>query len=293
MPRPAGKAPVLLLHSQERGQALVEELGRAAQLKKAQGVPANVIPDARCGIPPASAWTCGCRAVAFGASQVVRAGHRRGGAPVPGSLARADGGGAGHPQRPGLCRRALHVAAGRFAAGARPGTAGCWPGTRRTPAAAARFAVAHGKARHAGTGAGPSGRARAGACRRPSRCPPAGRRSARSQVNKDKCTLCLSCVGACPASALQDNPQLPQLRFIEKNCVQCGLCATTCPEDAITLQPRLLLTPERKEARVLNETPALRLRALRQAVRHAQGASSRCWASWPAIRCSRARRWSA
>ena len=74
------------------------------------------------------------------------------------------------------------------------------------------------------------------------------------QVNKDKCTLCLSCVGACPASALQDNPQLPQLRFIEKNCVQCGLCATTCPEDAITLQPRLLLTPERKEARVLNET---------------------------------------
>jgi ferredoxin len=35
--------------------------------------------------------------------------------------------------------------------------------------------------------------------------------------------------------------------------VQCGLCATTCPEDAITLQPRLLLTPQRKEARVLNE----------------------------------------
>ena len=73
-------------------------------------------------------------------------------------------------------------------------------------------------------------------------------------VDKDKCTLCLSCVSACPASALQDNPLQPQLRFIEKNCVQCGLCATTCPEDAITLQPRLLLTPQRKEARVLNET---------------------------------------
>ncbi|MEO8654925.1 MAG: 4Fe-4S binding protein, partial [Ramlibacter sp.] len=74
-------------------------------------------------------------------------------------------------------------------------------------------------------------------------------------VDKDRCTLCLSCVSACPASALQDNPLQPQLRFIEKNCVQCGLCATTCPEDAITLKPRLLLTPERKEARVLNETP--------------------------------------
>src|SRR5207248_4483734 len=72
--------------------------------------------------------------------------------------------------------------------------------------------------------------------------------------NKDKCTLCMSCVSACPASALQDNPLLPQLRFIEKNCVQCGLCATTCPEDAIMLVPRLLTTPVRKEARVLNET---------------------------------------
>ena len=61
-------------------------------------------------------------------------------------------------------------------------------------------------------------------------------------------------MSACPSSALLDNPELPQLRFIEKNCVQCGLCATTCPEDAITLQPRLLLGPQRKEARVLNET---------------------------------------
>ena len=75
------------------------------------------------------------------------------------------------------------------------------------------------------------------------------------EVDKDKCTLCLSCVSACPASALQDNPLQPQLRFIEKNCVQCGLCASTCPEKAIVLKPRLLLTQERTEARVLNETP--------------------------------------
>ena len=73
------------------------------------------------------------------------------------------------------------------------------------------------------------------------------------QINKDACTLCLSCVSACPSSALQDNALMPQLKFIEKNCVQCGLCATTCPEGAITLQPRLLLTPQRSQARVLNE----------------------------------------
>ena len=75
-------------------------------------------------------------------------------------------------------------------------------------------------------------------------------------VDTNKCTLCLSCVSACPASALADNPDKPQLKFIEKNCVQCGLCVSTCPEDAITLQPRLWLADEgraRKNARVLAE----------------------------------------
>ena len=75
-------------------------------------------------------------------------------------------------------------------------------------------------------------------------------------VDTDKCTLCLSCVGACPEAALADNPEAPQLRFIEKNCVQCGLCATTCPEDAIRLEPRLWLADggkARKQMRVLAE----------------------------------------
>ena len=68
--------------------------------------------------------------------------------------------------------------------------------------------------------------------------------------------MCLSCVGACPESALADNPEAPQLRFIEKNCVQCGLCAKTCPEHAIALEPRLWLADggkARKQMRVLNE----------------------------------------
>jgi ferredoxin len=85
---------------------------------------------------------------------------------------------------------------------------------------------------------------------------PAGSPFGALEVDTAKCTLCLSCVGACPASALADNPDKPQLRFVEKNCVQCGLCVKTCPEDAIALEPRLWLADggkARRQMRVLAE----------------------------------------
>ena len=75
-------------------------------------------------------------------------------------------------------------------------------------------------------------------------------------VDKQKCTLCLACVGSCPESALQDAKDLPALRFIERNCVQCGLCVRTCPEDALSLQPRLSFAADVKLPRVLNQAPA-------------------------------------
>jgi len=73
------------------------------------------------------------------------------------------------------------------------------------------------------------------------------------KVNKETCTLCKACIGACPEAALLDSPDAPRLRFIERNCVQCGLCANTCPEKAITLEPRLLIGAGTKEAATLNE----------------------------------------
>ena len=76
-------------------------------------------------------------------------------------------------------------------------------------------------------------------------------------VNADKCTMCLACVGACPEGALADNPEQPQLRFIESKCVQCGICEKTCPEHAISLAPRLNLAPDAKKLRVLNEAEIL------------------------------------
>jgi len=72
-------------------------------------------------------------------------------------------------------------------------------------------------------------------------------------VDKQACTLCKACIGACPEGALLDAPEAPQLRFIERNCVQCGLCANTCPEDAIRLVPRLSLDPSARQAVTLNE----------------------------------------
>lgn len=63
----------------------------------------------------------------------------------------------------------------------------------------------------------------------------------------DACTVCMSCVGACPAGALKAAPDTPRLSFIERNCVQCGLCASTCPEQAISLTPRLLIKDRRAE----------------------------------------------
>ena len=246
-----GKSPVLLLHSQEGGQALVEEVGRAAQLGVAQGVPANVIPmpvwhTASLGV---DVWLS---AVAMGASQVA---VLTTGEEAPQYLdalgeqmdvAEAVLSGLGYDGRHftllqartlgDLDQELQLLVRERPAAPERPAQFSLAPEKRATVELAIDHLVEYAPLRPA-------------VVPMPAHGSPFGS----VQVDKDRCTLCLSCVSACPASALQDNAALPQLRFIEKNCVQCGLCARTCPEQAITLEPRLLLARERREARVLNE----------------------------------------
>jgi ferredoxin len=250
-----GKDAVLLLHSQEGGQALVEELGRAAQLKLAHGVPANVIPVAlwHTASTGVDLWLS---AVAFGAAQIVvlvtseEAPQYLEGLETQMAVAQAilhGLGYAGTHLKLLRARNPMDLDAGLQALSQ----------TRQTvPGTAARFAVAQEKRStlemaldHLIAQAPQPAAQRPEAIALPATGAPLGTIT----VDNDLCTLCLSCVSACPASALQDNPQLPQLRFVEQNCVQCGLCATTCPEDAIALQPRLLLTPERTQLRVLNE----------------------------------------
>ncbi len=68
---------------------------------------------------------------------------------------------------------------------------------------------------------------------------PAGSPFGAVLVDTAGCTLCLACVAACPVGALRDDPDKPTLRFAEDACVQCGLCKATCPEKVITLSPRL------------------------------------------------------
>jgi ferredoxin len=75
-----------------------------------------------------------------------------------------------------------------------------------------------------------------------------------ASVDEQKCTLCMSCVGACPGKALLHGQDQPRLSFIEANCIQCGTCTRTCPEDAIWITPRLLFDREaRNKTKVLQE----------------------------------------
>lgn len=80
-------------------------------------------------------------------------------------------------------------------------------------------------------------------------------------VDTNGCTLCLSCVSACPTGALRDDPERPVLKFIEDACVQCGLCQSTCPEKVISLKPQIDFRAARAPAAVIKEEePALCVR---------------------------------
>jgi len=80
-------------------------------------------------------------------------------------------------------------------------------------------------------------------------------------VDVEGCTLCLSCVSACPTGALRDDPERPMLKFAEDACVQCGLCQSTCPEKVISLKPQIDFRAARASDRIIKEEePALCIR---------------------------------
>jgi ferredoxin len=72
-------------------------------------------------------------------------------------------------------------------------------------------------------------------------------------IDGELCTLCLSCVGACPTQALSDFADSPRLLFTEEKCIQCGLCLKTCPEKAVTLKVGISFAPEARTPVLLKE----------------------------------------
>ncbi len=82
---------------------------------------------------------------------------------------------------------------------------------------------------------------------------PAGAPFGAVEVDVEGCTLCLSCVSACPTGALKDDPERPTLRFAEDACVQCGLCKATCPEKVISLRPQIDFRAATSVARTIKQ----------------------------------------
>ena len=250
----AKSAPSLLLHSNEAGQELIQAVGRLAvtQSNQFKGLPAHVIPfglhhSASTGID----FWLGCLAHGYGQVAILLSGEE---APEyqqalmqQVDLAQSILHGLGYDKNSVVLLQAEDPKSLQATIGGLIVRAAICPSAtfafalekRETLEAALEHLMKH--APHQVTADQPLMLAASS---------PIGAVS----VNQDACTLCMSCVGACPESALRDNPDMPQLSFIERNCVQCGLCVETCPENALTLVPRLQVTEIRKKAVVLNET---------------------------------------
>jgi ferredoxin len=235
-----GKDACLLFHDADEGRKAVLELGR-----RGKGLPARVIP-VECFHVASVGIDLMLGAIAYGASQVC----------VLTTGKTADAYAAALAKQAGFAQSILSGLGyedGHFAViGADALEAKLWAlQPARVPARVAAFNLSPEKrtsldfaiehlAKHAP--------------RKPEHIAlPAGAPFGALVVDKAACTLCKACIGACPEGALLDAQDAPQLRFIERNCVQCGLCADTCPEDAIRLLPRLLLGAQAKSPVTLNE----------------------------------------
>lgn len=245
-----GAKPVMLLHDGEHGTPLIDALARHGD-----GLPANVLPLAvneitQVGLEAiVAAFAYGATAVRF----LLRAKPLHDVTGLAQTIAMAD------PILAGLGFAGRRVATietddpdalGAALYGIEPGAAVAQPATFRTVGKRRdilRFALSE--------------------LHRVAPAPvdvialPEGAPLGAVNVDVAGCTLCLSCVSACPTGALLDDPDRPALKFVEDACVQCGLCKATCPEKVITLQPQIDFRPSRATPRLIKEEePALCIR---------------------------------
>lgn len=245
-----GLTPIVLFHDGQHGTPLIEALARYGE-----GLPANVLPFAVNEVTQVGLETIAA-AFAYGAAGVrflLRAKPRQDGAGLSQTIAMADAilsglGFPGHPvatietDDPDVLGEALDGIEPAWAA-ERPATFKM-VGKRRD---LLRFALSelHRVAP-----------APVDVIALPDNAPLGA-----IVVNVERCTLCLSCVSACPTGALRDDPERPVLKFVEDACVQCGLCQSTCPEKVISLQPQVDFRAARAQATIIKEEePALCVR---------------------------------
>ena len=220
-----GARPILLLHEEKHGSALIAALARLGN-----GLPPNVLPVA-CHTVTSIGHETLAAALALGAEQVVLLGseaHRDEMAALDGEVAltRAFLSGLGYQGE------RLHVVTSDDPDAVSAALASLTP---VTAIAAEAFNFAGSKREIARMAIS---KLHAAAPAPVAHIPlPAGAPYGRIAIKTDGCTLCLACVGACPANALADHPDKPQVSFTEAACVQCGICVATCPEKVITLAP--------------------------------------------------------
>lgn len=235
-----GRSPVLLVHEAGHGGDLI-----AAMARFGRGLPAHVLP-VETGAVTGLGHEALAAFLAAGAGSVVTL--------VPPSR-RAEQGAIETQSA-----MVEHILAGLGFAGPRLRVVGemdpdvlealLWDEVRPLAPAAARPPIRHGTKREFAREALATLHAAAPA---PVDCLalPVGAPYGRITVDSASCTLCLACVGACPANALSDNADRPELGFTESACVQCGICVATCPESAIALEPRFDFTKAALDIQVL------------------------------------------
>lgn len=54
-----------------------------------------------------------------------------------------------------------------------------------------------------------------------------------AKVDKEKCTGCEACVGACPTEAIEMKNGTAK---VTDACVDCGVCVDECPVEAISME---------------------------------------------------------
>jgi ferredoxin len=237
-----GAQPVLLLHDESHGGALIDALARHGD-----GLPANVLPLAVNEVTQVGIETLAA-AFAYGAAAVrllLRSRPRHDVTGLIGTLALAEpilaglGYGAGLA---GTIETDDPFALGDALRAIAPGTPAAKPAAF-LPAGAKRDVLRQSLRELFHAAPAPVDLVAL----------PAGAPFGKVDLNVEGCTLCLACVAACPTGALGDDPDRPTLRFTEDACVQCGLCQATCPEKVIRLVPQLDFRAASAAPRVLKE----------------------------------------